>query len=171
MSVLFISFFGLKMCPCFSAKWRNEVLKSVNRFSSESIFTGHLYLEMYSISSLNDYFKLKKTPENDYLASSRLFGPYFKPNQWAGPTCLSSDIDRRQGARCTTCFRLGESTHDNIGSLLLPLFFNRLWFWIGTASPGPVSMFLDFSLSLSIHILLFYSYFWLVFINLLPKIP
>jgi hypothetical protein len=32
----------------------------------------YLYLETHLISSLNDNFKRKKTPENGYLDSSRL---------------------------------------------------------------------------------------------------
>ena len=36
----------------------------------ESIYAGILYLENYLISSLNDYIKRKKTPENAYWDSS-----------------------------------------------------------------------------------------------------
>jgi hypothetical protein len=46
---------GTKICP---------------RFWSESIHAGNLYLENCLVSSLNDNFKRKETPENGYLVNS-----------------------------------------------------------------------------------------------------
>ena len=67
----------------------DQVVQRANQncpgFLSESIFTGHLYLEKCSISSLNDYCKRKKTPENGYLDSSRLAWSHFRPSRGTGP--------------------------------------------------------------------------------------
>ena len=86
---------GTKMCP---------------GFSSESIYAGNFYLENYLISSLNDFCKRKKTPENGYLDSSRLVWPHFRPNRGTGPHCFTqcretpsfSAVELQSGARCTT---------------------------------------------------------------------
>jgi hypothetical protein len=54
-------------------------------FRPSQFLPGILYLEKYSISTLNDYWKRKITPENVYLDGSRLAWPHFGPNRGAGP--------------------------------------------------------------------------------------
>ncbi len=54
-------------------------------FRLSQYLLGILYLEKNSISTLNDYWKRKITPENVYLDSSRLAWHHFGPNQGAGP--------------------------------------------------------------------------------------
>jgi hypothetical protein len=74
---------------------------------------GILYLETDFISSLNDYRKRKKTPENGYLDSSRLLQYHFRSSRRTGPHCFtlaptipnSWDIERRLGTRYSTCHR------------------------------------------------------------------
>ncbi len=68
-------------------RWCNEVLKSVRAFRPSQIYAGNSYLENHLNSSLNEYFKQKKTLENSYLGSSRLIRSYIRPNRGTGPTC------------------------------------------------------------------------------------
>ena len=98
----------------YLVRWRGHTSQVLQRgsetcpqFSSESIYAGNFYLENYLTSSLNDFCKRKKTPENGYLASFRLVWSNFRPNRGTGPprftpcreTSSLSAIDRSPGAR------------------------------------------------------------------------
>ena len=91
-------------------------------FSSESIYAGNFYLENYLISSLNDFCKRKKTPENGCLDSSRLVWPHSRPSRGTGPhrftpcreTPSFSAVEHRSGARCATCLQAIQKLADHL---------------------------------------------------------